>query len=95
MIVDASAAQTQPVLSHINVGTGVDCSIKELAQTIADVTGFKGDLNFDLTRPDGAPRKLLDVSRLRSMGWVSKINLREGLAGTYEWFLAHQGNIRG
>ena len=92
---DILATQTQPMLSHINVGTGVDCSIKELAQTIADVTGFKGDLNFDLTRPDGAPRKLLDVSRLRSMGWVSKINLREGLAGTYEWFLAHQGNIRG
>ena len=91
---DILARQTQPVLSHINVGTGVDCSIKELAQTIADVTGFKGELTFDLTRPDGTPRKLLDVSRLRSMGWVSKIDLREGLEGTYEWFLAHQDNIR-
>jgi nucleoside-diphosphate-sugar epimerase len=62
-------ADTQPMLSHINVGTGVDCTIRELAETIARVTGFQGRLGFDASKPDGTPRKLLDVSRLKALGW--------------------------
>ncbi len=80
-------ANTQPMLSHINVGTGVDCSIRELAETIAEVVGFEGELVFDASKPDGTPRKLMDVSRLRAMGWEASIGLKEGLAATYAWFL--------
>ncbi|HHC74923.1 MAG TPA: GDP-L-fucose synthase, partial [Thiothrix sp.] len=79
---------TQPMLSHINVGTGVDCTIRELAETIALVTGFKGELVFDQTKPDGTPRKLMDVSRLNSLGWQASMSLEDGLRATYEWFLA-------
>ena len=79
---------TQPMLSHINVGTGIDCTIRELAETIACVTGFKGELVFDQTKPDGTPRKLMDVSRLKSLGWQASISLEAGLRATYEWFLA-------
>ncbi|HGY6552873.1 TPA: GDP-L-fucose synthase family protein, partial [Escherichia coli] len=79
--------QTQPMLSHINVGTGVDCSIKELAETISKVVGYQGEVVFDSTKPDGTPRKLLDVSRLEGLGWKHQINLEAGLARTYEWFL--------
>ena len=82
---------TQPMLSHINVGTGVDVTIRELTETLADVIGFKGKLVFDRSKPDGAPRKLLDVSRLKELRWVSGISLKEGLAQTYEWFLGHVG----
>jgi GDP-L-fucose synthase len=77
-------AHTQPMLSHINVGTGVDCTIRELAQTIAKVTGFTGRLTFDTTKPDGTPRKLLDVSKLKALGWVPSITLEQGLAEVYE-----------
>ena len=62
-------ANTQPMLSHINVGSGVDCTIRELAETVARITGFQGRLGFDATKPDGTPRKLMEVSRLRSLGW--------------------------
>lgn len=86
---------TQPMLSHINVGTGVDCSIRELAETIARVTGFGGRLVFDSSKPDGAPRKLLDVSKLAALGWEARITLNEGLRQTYEWFLAHEQGVRG
>ena len=72
-------ANTQPMLSHINVGTGVDCTIGELAKTIAEVTGFTGKLTFDTSKPDGAPRKLMDVSRLKSLGWQASISLEDGL----------------
>lgn len=92
---DELAAQTQPMLSHINVGTGVDCTIRELAETIAEVTGFKGELCFDRTRPDGSPRKLLDTSRLSALGWAPQIKLRSGLKRTYEWFVANQDSFRG
>ncbi len=88
-------ANTQPMLSHINVGTGVDCSIRELAETIAEVVGFEGELVFDASKPDGTPSKLMDVSRLRAMGWEASIGLKEGLAATYAWFLEHEGNFRG
>lgn len=86
---DVYETHTTPMLSHINVGTGIDCSIKELAETLATVTGFTGSLSFDQTKPDGAPRKLLDVSRLNSLGWKSKINLQEGLSSTYRWFMTN------
>jgi GDP-L-fucose synthase len=76
-------AHTQPMLSHINVGTGIDCTIRELAQTIARVTGFTGRLTFDTTKPDGTPRKLLDVSKLKALGWVPSIPLEQGLLEVY------------
>jgi GDP-L-fucose synthase len=79
-------AYTQPMLSHINVGTGEDCTIRELAQTNAKVTGFKGRLSFDSTKPDGPPRKLMDVSRLERLGWRASISLEEGLRDAYAWF---------
>lgn len=87
-------ANTQPMLSHINVGTGIDCTIRELVETVANVVGFTGQISFDATKPDGAPRKLMDVSRLASLGWTAKIALAQGLASTYDWFLAHQDSFR-
>jgi GDP-L-fucose synthase len=71
----------------INVGCGEDISIRDLAQMICDVVGFEGELTFDASKPDGTPRKLLDISKLQSLGWEPKIPLREGIASTYEWFL--------
>lgn len=85
---------TRPTLSHLNVGTGSDCSIRELAEAIARVTGFRGALRFDASRPDGAPRKLLDVSRLHALGWRHRIGLEEGLRATYDWYLAHPDGRR-
>ncbi len=85
---------TSPMLSHINVGTGVDCSIRELAETLAKVTGFSGRIIFDSSKPDGTPRKLLDVSRLNALGWKAKINLETGLKSTYEWFCENLSHIR-
>lgn len=83
-----------PMLSHINVGTGEDCTIRELADAIARVTGFSGRIVFDPEKPDGTPRKLLDVSRLSSLGWKATTSLEDGLASTYKWFLAHQDSFR-
>ncbi len=87
-------ANTQPMLSHINVGTGKDCTIHELAFTMARVTGFEGQLVFDLSKPDGTMRKLLDVSRLKGLGWQAKIELEQGLSATYDWFIGQQGGYR-
>lgn len=84
----------QTMLSHINVGTGIDCTIRELAETISRVVGFEGKITFDAEKPDGAPRKLLDVSRLQNLGWKYSIDLEEGLTKTYQWFLANQGKFR-
>ena len=81
------AAQTDPRLSHINVGTGQDVTIKELAETIADTVGFAGQITFDTSKPDGTPRKLMDVSRLQNMGWSPEVALKEGLQRSYSWFL--------
>lgn len=75
-----------PEPSFVNVGTGVDLTIRELAELVKDVVGFEGDLVFDPTKPDGTPRKLLDVSRLEKLGWKAKIDLESGLAMTYEWY---------
>ncbi len=80
-------ANTKPMLSHINVGTGTDISINELAEIMKKITGFKGSISFDSSKPDGSPRKLIDVSRLSHMGWNHKTNLKDGLAKTYEWYL--------
>lgn len=87
-------ANTQPMLSHINVGTGVDCTIREMAETMAQVVGFEGDVVFDSTKPDGTPRKLMDVSRLSDLGWRYQVDLEDGLSKTYQWFLANQDNFR-
>lgn len=86
---------TAPMLSHINIGTGVDCTIRELAQTIAKVVGYQGRVVFDAAKPDGTPRKLLDVTRLHQLGWYHEISLEAGLAGTYQWFLENQQRFRG
>ena len=88
-------ANTAPMLSHINVGTGTDVSILEAAQMMAAVVGFRGRIALDPGKPDGAPRKLLDVSRLAAMGWRAKTPLRQGLEQTYAWFLAQKpGELR-
>ncbi|MDO6559659.1 GDP-L-fucose synthase [Paraglaciecola chathamensis] len=85
---------TEPMLSHINVGTGVDCTIRELVETVAKVTGFKGRIAFDATKPDGAPRKLMNADRLKSLGWQYSLSLEEGLKDAYDWFLANQASFR-
>lgn len=88
------AANTEPMLSHINVGTGQDCTIAELARTVARVVGFEGELTFDTSKPDGTPRKLLDVSRLKAMGWEASIGLEDGLVNAYHWYLANAQSAR-
>ncbi|WP_318526627.1 GDP-L-fucose synthase [Vibrio natriegens] len=87
-------ANTEPMLSHINVGTGKDCTIREMAETMAKVVGFEGEVVFDSSKPDGTPRKLMDVSRLASLGWNYKVELETGLRNTYQWFLANQDHFR-
>ena len=84
---DTYAANTQPMLSHINVGTGVDLTIRELAEAIGRVVGFPGRIEFDASKPDGTPRKLMDVSRLHALGWQAKVGLEEGLAIAYADFV--------
>ena len=88
------SANTQAMLSHINVGCGSDVSILELAQMVAQVTGFQGRIATDPSKPDGTPRKLMDVSRLAQMGWRASISLQDGLAETYRWFLTHSDSFR-
>ncbi|MEQ6968037.1 GDP-L-fucose synthase [Pectobacterium polaris] len=87
-------SHTDPMLSHINVGTGVDCTIGEMANTMAKVVGYQGLVVFDASKPDGTPRKLMDVSRLKKLGWQYKVELEEGLLKTYHWFLANQNSFR-
>jgi len=85
---------TEPMLSHINIGTGVDCTIKELTETIAKVVGYTGDIVWDSSKPDGTPRKLMDVNRLKSLGWQYSIDLEQGLKQTHDWFLDNQESFR-
>ncbi|OSQ53497.1 GDP-L-fucose synthase [Marivita geojedonensis] len=87
-------ANTEPMLSHINVGSGTDVSILELAKLVANVTGFTGQILTDPSKPDGTPRKLMDVSRLSNMGWTAQIPLENGIRETYRWFLDHQEDFR-
>jgi GDP-L-fucose synthase len=74
---------------HINVGTGIDHRIQEIAEMVRDVVHPKATLRFDPSRPDGTPRKVLDVSRIHDVGWKHEIDLRDGIAQTYEWYLAN------
>ena len=87
-------ANTEPMLSHINVGSGTDISILEVAHLIARVTGFKGEIITDPSKPDGTHRKLMDVRRLANMGWHAKIDLKEGLEATCRWYLENQDSFR-
>lgn len=82
------ASNTQYMLSHINVGTGEDLQIEELARLVGRVVGFAGNIEFDATKPDGAPRKLMDVTRLKALGWQPQVGLEQGLALAYQDFLA-------
>ena len=84
-------ANTQPMLSHINVGTGKDVTIREMAETIKLVVGYEGKLTFDATKPDGTLRKLIDVTRLTNMGWKYSVDLKAGLQKTYKWYLKENG----
>jgi GDP-L-fucose synthase len=77
---------TMPMQSHINIGTGVDVTIRELAETVKEVVGYQGRIEFNSDYPDGTPRKLLDVSVLRALGWRSRITLDEGIRATYAWY---------
>lgn len=79
----------------INVGTGEDVTIRELAEVIADVVGYRGAFVYDATKPDGMPRKRLDVGRLTALGWRPRIALRDGISQTYAWYLRHRSEIRG
>ena len=81
---------------HINIGTGQDLSIKELAELVADLAGFKGDIAWDSSKPDGTPRKVLDVSKARALGWAPKISLRDGVASTIAWYneAVSKGEVR-
>jgi GDP-L-fucose synthase len=98
--VDDLAAATVFLMDHyqgeeiVNVGTGTDVTIAELARTIQEVVGYTGSLRFDPTKPDGTPRKLLDVSKASGLGWTAKTALREGVESTYAWFLAHTAELR-
>ena len=86
--------ETLPMTSHINVGTGIDCSIKDLAEIISEIVDFNGKIEWDMSKPDGTPRKLLDISKIKSLGWQNKYSLRNGLSETYEWFCNNQDSCR-
>lgn len=98
--VDDMADATVYLMGHysdeepVNVGVGDDLTILELAQLVREVVGFEGDIVHDLTKPDGTPRKLLDVGRLHGLGWKARIPLAEGVRSTYEWFLSHADEVR-
>lgn len=85
---------TDPMLSHINVGTGEDISIRDLSLLIADIVGFKGGLECDSSKPDGTMKKLMDVSRLRDMGWHAQTSLRDGIEKTYRWYVDNLDQLR-
>jgi len=87
-------ANTEPMLSHINVGIGSDVTIAELAHLIAGITGFHGRITFDAGKPDGTARKLMDVSRLRTMGWSAGIKLSDGLKEAHRWFMENRNTLR-
>ncbi len=83
-----------PMLSHVNIGTGSDVTIAELAHLVAEVTGFAGRIEFDTTKPDGTPRKLLDVSRVNALGWSAEVALADGLKDAYRWFVENRSAVR-
>ncbi len=81
-------------LTHINIGTGEDLTIAELVETIKKVVGFEGEIKYDTTKPDGTPRKLMDVSRLHALGWKHKTSLEEGIRKAYEWYKANEHKFK-
>ncbi|MBX2867754.1 MAG: GDP-L-fucose synthase [Acidiferrobacterales bacterium] len=87
-------AVVEPDLSHLNIGTGKDVTIRELAEAMKRATGFDGELVFDASKPDGTPRKLLDVSKINQLGWRHQIELDAGLSSTYDWFSQNEKNFR-
>jgi len=92
---ETMAQATEPACSHLNVGTGRDLTIAELARLIAETVGYAGRLEFDTTKPDGTPRKLLDVTRVAALGWRARIGLAEGVRETYAWYVAQSDRVRG
>ncbi len=88
---DLARGMTEVRNTHINIGTGEDLTIKELAELVKKVVGFTGDIVWDTTKPDGTPRKLLDVSKLHALGWKHRTNLEEGIRKTYDWYCANKG----
>jgi GDP-L-fucose synthase len=91
---DAYDAATEPMLSHLNLGSGKDVTIRELANTIKQVTGFQGDIRWDASKPDGMPRKLLNVDKMKALGWQHTVELEPGLRQTYAWFVEHEASVR-
>ena len=91
---DIYKRSVEDMVSHINVGSGVDCTISELAKTISSVVGYSGDIIFDDSKPDGTPRKLMDVNRLTELGWSCKISLEDGISDTYNWFVKNESTVR-
>lgn len=87
-------SRAQPTLSHVNVGWGKDLTIGDLATLVAEVTGYDGSIEFDTNKPDGTPRKLLDVTRLRELGWSASIELKDGLKEAYAWFVDNADHVR-
>ena len=88
-------SEVGPMLSHINIGTGIDITITDVAQTVKEVVGFCGEIVFNVKMPDGTIRKLLDVSKIENLGWMPTIALKDGLKETYEWFLENNKKLRG
>jgi GDP-L-fucose synthase len=84
------AAHTEVMNSHINIGSGEDQSIAELAELVSEVVGYRGTIQYDTSKPDGTPRKLLDISRIRQLGWMPRVPLREGIAKAYEDFRSEE-----
>ena len=85
---------TEPMLSHINVGYGSDVTINALAQTISAVVGYQGSIGFDITKPDGTARKLMDSGRLNGLGWHAQVSLKDGLTKAYQDYLANSEALR-
>ncbi len=79
----------------MNVGVGTDVSIRQLAELVKEIVGYRGEIVNDTSKPDGTPRKLMDVERLSKLGWAAQIALPDGVASTYQWFLEHEGSFRG
>ena len=82
----------QPMRSHVNVGSGAEISIADLAKLVADVVGYTGEIAFDRSKPDGTPRKLLETTRIKKLGWSPSVELESGLCETYKWFLQYEKN---
>ena len=83
-----------PKPNFVNLGSGIDITIRELAETIKTVVGYQGRVVFDPSKPDGTPRKLLDMSRMTALGWQARVSLREGIERTYRWLLEHEERLR-